>query len=583
MATKISGILKDGMGRPIPKCTIELKSKKTSLTVIVETEAREGLDNTGAYSLNVEPGKYAVTLNICGFPPKRVGEISVYPDSPPGTLNEFLMLPGESDLTPELVLIFQQLRDEVKQAANEAKADKEQSDSILANVITVQADVNEKQQQVNTDMVEAGKSKTAAAASAKAAFDDAAKTAVDVATVAGLKASAETTAQQAELSNVSASGHAGRAELAANSVKTLTASADTLAPGANATAKWNPDTNNLLIGVPQGLKGDVGPEGPSVTLSPLLTSISKLTTEQDQLIYSNGVNTAKTTPLTTFGRSWVSARDAATARNYLALGTAAMKHVGTAPGDVMEVGVSGGPVGEYRFFGTSNSSTARDWNQLSHGLYQYALGTQPSNGLNGPTFSVNNSFHYALTLGDNVSNIYMTQFALPRAEMNNLASIGFRCRGRNGWQPWVEILTSINTTVDANGFIKKASPIVKLFGSGQCELNQASEGVTTERLSEGVYRLSGSLMGFNSDRLWDVVVPADDNKQPLIWVKSTVEADGDIIVNTYHRTHPSAPIFAQNIIEGYSDGDPIDIPAGRWVDLRVQVYADELEAVALDS
>ncbi|AKJ41814.1 hypothetical protein QQ39_06725 [Pragia fontium] len=120
--------------------------------------------------------------------------------------------------------------------------------------------------------------------------------------------------------------------------------------------------------------------------------------------------------------------------------------------------------------------------------------------------------------------------------------------------------------------------MVKLFSDGQSELNEESAGVITERVSEGVYRLTGSLMGFNSDSAWDIEVPSDDNKQPLIWVESIVEASGDIIVKTYHRTHPTAPGFAQNNIDGYNDGDPIDIPAGRWIDLRVQVYSNDTDA-----
>ncbi|WP_244618610.1 prophage tail fiber N-terminal domain-containing protein, partial [Serratia fonticola] len=48
-----------------------------------------------------------------------------------------------------------------------------------------------------------------------------------------------------------------------------------------------------------------------------------------------------------------------------------------------------------------------------------------------------------------------------------------------------EFLTTGNTTFDANGFVKKASPIVKLFGTGESELNDQSQGVTTERVSEG--------------------------------------------------------------------------------------------------
>lgn len=341
MAIKISGILKDGMGRPIPKCTIELLCKKTSLTVVVETEARIGLDNTGSYNMQVEPGKYDVSLYIVGFPPKRAGEIQVYLDSRPGTLNDFLTMPGESDLTPELVAIFQQLRNEAQQAASEAKADKELADSILTDVIAVQTDVNEKQQQVNADAIEAGKSKTASAASAKAASEDAGKTAADVATVAGLKANTETAAQQAEISNVSANGHAGRAEAAADSVKTLTASANTLLPGTNATVQWNPDTNNLLVGVPSGLKGDkgdkgeqgiqgiqgiqglqgiegdVGPIGPPVTLSPLLTSISGLTTAANQLIYLTDKDATATTAISEFGRKFIAAKTLGVAREVI--------------------------------------------------------------------------------------------------------------------------------------------------------------------------------------------------------------------------------------------------------------------------
>lgn len=328
---KISGILEDGVGNPIPNCTIELKAKKTTLRVIAKTEANILINQLGSYSMNVNPGEYQVTLSVSGYPKNSVGDIRVYSDSTPGSLNDFLMLPGESDLTPELVLIFQQLRDESKQAADKAKSDKEQADSILADVVEIQ-------QQVSVDMIEAGKSKTAAAESAKAATDDAGRTAADVLIVTDLKMNAETAAQQAEVSNLSAKDHAGRAEIAANSVKTLTASADTLAPDVSATAQWNATTNTLLIGVPkglkgdkgeqgiqgiqgeqgiQGIKGDIGPVGPSVSLSPLLTSLSGLATEKNQLIYSNDVNTVTTTPFTNIGRSIVAASDTTAVRTVI--------------------------------------------------------------------------------------------------------------------------------------------------------------------------------------------------------------------------------------------------------------------------
>ncbi|MDQ9125033.1 prophage tail fiber N-terminal domain-containing protein [Serratia fonticola] len=174
-------------------------------------------------------------------------------------------------------------------------------------------------------------------------------------------------------------------------------------------------------------------------------------------------------------------------------------------------------------------------------------------------------------------------------------------RVRNGstgaWSPFSTLWHSTNTTVDANGFLKKASPIVKLFGTGDSELNDESQGVTTERISEGVYRVSG-VLGFNGDGAWGsagngIEIPVDDNKRPLIWVESKVLPDGDIEIRTYHRTYATGPYSARNIEAMDSgevgkkkqpifvempDGTPIDIPAGRWIDLRVEMPAsDETE------
>ncbi|EPG6064457.1 MULTISPECIES: hypothetical protein [Proteus] len=47
--------------------------------------------------------------------------------------------------------------------------------------------------------------------------------------------------------------------------------------------------------------------------------------------------------------------------------------------------------------------------------------------------------------------------------------------------------------------------------------------------------------------------------------------DGSILVRTYHRTHPNAPKFTRNDIDGYKDGDLIDIPDGRFISVRVQM------------
>ncbi|WP_202608121.1 phage tail fiber protein, partial [Proteus sp. G2672] len=135
--------------------------------------------------------------------------------------------------------------------------------------------------------------------------------------------------------------------------------------------------------------------------------------------------------------------------------------------------------------------------------------------------------------------------------------------------------TDRNTTVDPQGFIKKASPIVNINSDGTFITNDESEGATVTRVAQGEYLIEG-VLGFNSDAGWGGVdggieIPLDVNKQPLIWVNSKVNKDGSILVTTYHRTHPNAPEFANNKIGGFNDGDPIDIPAGRFISVRVQM------------
>ncbi|HID8041161.1 TPA: hypothetical protein ACXIFY_003700 [Proteus mirabilis] len=145
----------------------------------------------------------------------------------------------------------------------------------------------------------------------------------------------------------------------------------------------------------------------------------------------------------------------------------------------------------------------------------------------------------------------------------------------SGYQRRSVLLGTGNTTTDPQGFIKKASPIIDINPDGTFTTNDESEGATVTRVAQGEYLIEG-VLGFNSDAGWGGVdggieIPLDVNKQPLIWVDSKVMEDGSILVRTYHRTHPNAPKFARNEIDGYKDGDPIDIPDGRFISVRVQM------------
>ncbi|EEW1514345.1 phage tail protein [Escherichia coli] len=144
----------------------------------------------------------------------------------------------------------------------------------------------------------------------------------------------------------------------------------------------------------------------------------------------------------------------------------------------------------------------------------------------------------------------------------------------------VEFYSTGNTTKASDGTLKVASPVVKIFSDGSFHLNDESAGCTVTRINTGAYLIEGC-MGLNADAGWGGIdggfdIPTDRNKQPLIWLDYEVNADGSVLVKTFHRTHPDAPAFARNEMQGITDGDPVDIPRDQFVSVRVEMPADSL-------
>ncbi|EOC3155367.1 phage tail protein [Enterobacter hormaechei] len=132
-----------------------------------------------------------------------------------------------------------------------------------------------------------------------------------------------------------------------------------------------------------------------------------------------------------------------------------------------------------------------------------------------------------------------------------------------------------NTTKASDGTLKAASPVIKLFADGSFETNNESEGCTVTRMKAGEYLIEGC-MGMNSDAAWGGIdggfdIPKDRNGQALIWLDYEVNADGSVLVKTFHREYPTAPTFARNAREGFVDGEPADIPADQFVSVRVEM------------
>ncbi|WP_410734290.1 phage tail protein [Citrobacter freundii] len=261
------------------------------------------------------------------------------------------------------------------------------------------------------------------------------------------------------------------------------------------------------------------------------------------------------------------------------LGTAAGKNTGTTADDVMQPGM----------FGIGLKTGASAFNTTNFADIQAGmLGKGASVFRNNNIFVDDPSiYQYSpclwLGAGDTWASVSFPYE--PRGQVA-IAS-GSESAGRLG----VRLLwCNASTTVDSGGFIKKASPIVKIYADGHAEVNDESEGVTVERLNTGTYLVVGC-MGLNSDAAWGGIdggfeIPVDRNKQPRIWLDYKVNPDGSILVRTYHRVHESSPSFAQNRIgttdvtgvftEAIADREPVDIPADSFVSVRVEMPEDSI-------
>jgi len=260
--------------------------------------------------------------------------------------------------------------------------------------------------------------------------------------------------------------------------------------------------------------------------------------------------------------------DKPTSRTNLGLGSSATKDAGTSNGNVIQVGGFG--VG-------ADASLATQLASLTDG-FRGGLYRMRGDGAAPATIGVPAGSGNAI-IGLISIPVYSNAGFGMAFNQNNLWT-GVYDPANPAAATWKKWWGETNTTVDTNGFIKRASPVIKLFADGDYETNDESEGCTVTRLSVGEYLIEGCI-GLNADAAWGGIdggfdIPTDRNKQPLIWLDYEVNADGTVLVKIYHRAYPDAPAFARNEIEGLSDGDPIDIPRDQFVSVRVEMPADSL-------
>lgn len=223
---------------------------------------------------------------------------------------------------------------------------------------------------------------------------------------------------------------------------------------------------------------------------------------------------------------------------------AASRLVGTQAGNVMEVGAFG-IGGRVKVLDGVNASSL----DVQSGLF----------GLVNSQGFPESGWNYLISMRLLATNLYALYLT---SNLYGDIQVATKFDGQLG--PWVKYLSTRNTTTDANGFIKAASPIVKLFAD-KIEPNDeaAEQNITFEKLDVGHYLLKGT-SGFATEG-WYIETPKDANGNILFAVIYQQLENKDIEIKTFKKKFDveSASIIADL-------DNPVDISTGRWIDIRLQ-------------
>ncbi|MDU1062620.1 MAG: prophage tail fiber N-terminal domain-containing protein [Leclercia adecarboxylata] len=113
----ISGTYLDPMAQPMPGITLTFESLYNSSQTQLKTTVEVNVEKDGSYYVELVPNYYNVCeLDITGRV-KWLGNIQLFADSPPGTLNEYLTSFQPNQMRPGILTEMEVILEETKQAA----------------------------------------------------------------------------------------------------------------------------------------------------------------------------------------------------------------------------------------------------------------------------------------------------------------------------------------------------------------------------------------------------------------------------------------------------------------------------------
>jgi len=156
----------------------------------------------------------------------------------------------------------------------------------------------------------------------------------------------------------------------------------------------------------------------------------------------------------------------------------------------------------------------------------------------------------------------------------------FRYRITNSWTPWRSVYHTGNTTKSSDGTLKSASPIARIAcpdegtrpdidddgfeWCGYGVANDKARGIEIIRDGVGVYRLIGAKSLASSG--WRLLPPRDPDGSGDLGVVKAEQRDNEIIVSLFRLK-----MVLENGEIVVQAGEPIDVPVNSWIDVRLDM------------
>lgn len=225
---------------------------------------------------------------------------------------------------------------------------------------------------------------------------------------------------------------------------------------------------------------------------------------------------------------------------------AASRYVGTAAGNLMEVGAFGVGLTQDGNLNIARSGFYHDSSGAASADMKYRSVIQSCHASNPESYR----WQIGVAMGD--SSMY---------------DLRARIMNDGVWSNSVRILNQNNTTIDSNGFIKAASPVVQLFADKIAANEEALEQEPAfEKVGIGHYLIKNTL-GFAKEGWW-IEVPTDANGNRICAVEYQTLEDGDLEIKTFKKKLNEEGDIVANLdaaidIPNNANGEP------RWIDVRL--------------